>query len=482
MYYINCLLGLLGLFFLYCLYFYCDYYNNTIGGPVPLPFIGNVLLFIENDKNPVKINILLEAYKKYGQIWETYLPGNSIFNLQRCVYISSVDDVKCLLKDSFYNFEKGKIQYEIFNDLLGNGIFNSDGKLWKQQRKVASHKFSRNNLNNFMLKIFIAHADKLVTIIEEKSKNGIFDIQQLFFKYTFDAICEIGMGIDSSTLDDKFNSFENSFDKVQEIIERRFFNPIWKLQNYLKIGTESKFHQYIKNINQYIFNIIEQRTKNAIDLETKSDILSQFMLNESNKYKLRDVITNFLIAGRDTTASALTWCIYVLSKPEYEDILIKLRQEIFVSIAFEDPTFKQIQDMNYLYGFISEVLRLYPPVPIDTKICVKDTKLPCGVNIKKGERVFYSPLLMGHLESLWDEPEKIKPERWFENRNISQYKYPVFNAGYRLCLGKDMAYLEISVVLIYLLRNFDFALNAEKIEQITKITLNVKNGLFVSAC
>ena len=478
MFYIICLLGI---FFLYFFYFYWSYFNNTIGGPIPLPFIGNIFFFCENEKNTNKIKLLLYHHKSFGPIWETFLPTKSIFKLERGVHISLPIDLKCVLKDSFNNFEKGKIQYEIFYDLLGDGIFNSDGEKWKNQRKIASHKFSRNNLKLYMLDIFCKHADNLINNIENIEQNRFFDIQHLFFKYTFDAICEIGMGIDSSTLDKKFNSFGKSFDIIQELIEKRFFNPLWKIQNRLKIGDEKYFNKNIKNINNFIYNIIEKRKKETINLENKKDILSLFMLNESNNFKLKDVITNFLIAGRDTTATALTWAIYALCKDENQEILLNLREEIFKIIKFEKPTFKKIQSMSYLYGFISEILRLYAPVPIDTKICVKDTQLPSGIHINKDDRIFYSPLLMGHIDAFWDQPEKIKPERWIENRNISQYIFPVFNAGYRLCLGKEMAYLEISVVLIYLLRNFDFCLLSDNIEQITKITLNVKNGLFVSA-
>ena len=477
MYYILCILGL---FFLYCLYFYCNYYKNTIGGPVPYPFIGNLLFFVENDSKPNKTNYLLAHQNKYGPIWETFLPMNSIFKLERGVHISLPIDLKCVLKDSFNNFEKGENQYEIFNDLLGNGIFNSDGEIWKKQRKIASHKFSRNNLKLYMLDIFCKHADDLVNKIEKIKQNNFFDIQHVFFKYTFDAICEIGMGIDSSNFDNSFNLFGNSFDKVQETIERRFFNPLWKIQNKLDIGNEKNFNKNIKNINKFIYNIIQKRKNDITNLEKKNDILSQFMINENNKTKLKDIITNFMIAGRDTTATALTWCIYVLCKDENQEILLDLREEIFKTIGFEKPTFKKIHTMSYLYGFISEVLRLYSPVPVDTKICVKNTELPSGINVNKGDRIFYSPLLMGHIDAFWEEPEKIKPERWFENRNISQYIFPVFNSGYRICLGKEMAYLEISVVLIYLLRNFDFCLFSDNIEQITKITLNVKNGLLVS--
>ena len=59
---------------------------------------------------------------------------------------------------------------------------------------------------------------------------------------------------------------------------------------------------------------------------------------------------------------------------------------------------------------------------------------------------------MGNIDEKWENSEKLDPTRW--TKNHSSYKFPTFNAGYRLCLGKEMAYLEISIFLIYLIKNY----------------------------
>ena len=109
---------------------------------------------------------------------------------------------------------------------------------------------------------------------------------------------------------------------------------------------------------------------------------SNDMMINSNNY-LRDVIINFMVAGRDTTASALTWAIYELGRNP--DILKRLQQEV----NSKDCTMKSFQEMIYLNGFIHEILRLYPPIPVDCKVCLHNTILSNGVKIKKNDRVFY---------------------------------------------------------------------------------------------
>ena len=139
---------------------------------------------------------------------------------------------------------------------------------------------------------------------------------------------------------------------------------------------------------------------------------------------------------------------------------------------------KSLQKMNYLDGFIHEILRLYPPIPIDCKVCVHDTILSGGEKIRKNNRVFYLPLLTGQQSTIWVEPNKIIPERWY-TKTWTQYEFPVFNAGYRLCLGKPMAILEMKVFLYFFILHYDIDICQNKIEQISNITLNIKDGLWV---
>lgn len=481
--------------YLYFLYYLFLIFDNSIPGPIPLPFIGNLLIYLKNESNPDQLQLLKSNYQKYGMVWKTYLPNKSYFRLEKFINIVNPDDIKFVLKTNFNDFEKGKIQYDIFNDLLGDGIFNSDGNTWKKQRKIASHQFSRSKLNNYMLDIFIQHAELYIDYLQNNNITNI-DIQKLVFNYTFDTIFEIGLGIKSNSLITNFNNLGYHFDKAQLIISQRFKNPFWKIFKYLNIRDEAQLNHHILYINNYIYDIINKKYMSK-KISNNNDILSLFMIelnkinlnnnicnkkndilfNKKKNYKyLKNIITNFFIAGRDTTATALTWCIYLLCK--HTECYDKIKNEINTIIGNNSININLIQKMKYLRGFISEVLRLYPSVPIDTKVAIKDNILPSGYKINKGDRIVYIPYLMGNIDEIWENSNKLDPTRW--TKNHSSYKFTTFNGGYRLCLGKEMAYLEISIFLIYLIKNFKFVLNSNKIHQISSITLNIKNGLFVN--
>ncbi|KAG8065893.1 hypothetical protein GUJ93_ZPchr0004g39899 [Zizania palustris] len=103
-----------------------------------------------------------------------------------------------------------------------------------------------------------------------------------------------------------------------------------------------------------------------------------------NKY-IRDIILNFVIAGRDTTAGTLSWFLYVLCRNQ--------------RIKGQDRA-----------GSLSETLRLYPAVPIDAKYCFSDDTLPDGHAIRKGDMVNYqrTPYPMGRMTFLWETTPRVQ--------------------------------------------------------------------------
>jgi len=165
-----------------------------------------------------------------------------------------------------------------------------------------------------------------------------------------------------------------------------------------------------------------------------------------------------MIAGRDTTACLLTWAIYELN--EHPDMEEKVLQEIHELLAQSKyPTYESVMHgLQYTHAFLSETLRLHPPVPSDTKTAVKDDVLPDGTFIPAGAKVNYQPYIFGRLESLWGpDVTEFKPERWLSmEKEPPAYKFLSFNGGPRLCLGKQLAYYEAKMLLAMLLPKYKF--------------------------
>ncbi|KAF9611062.1 hypothetical protein IFM89_026942 [Coptis chinensis] len=121
-----------------------------------------------------------------------------------------------------------------------------------------------------------------------------------------------------------------------------------------------------------------------------------------------DMVISFIIAGRDTTSAALTWFFWLIS------CNFHVEKEILNEIMMENlkgSMYDEVKDMVYTHASLCESMRLYPPVPADTKEATGDDVLPDGTVVKKGMRVTYHPYAMGRMENLWGKDwADFKPE------------------------------------------------------------------------
>ena len=151
---------------------------------------------------------------------------------------------------------------------------------------------------------------------------------------------------------------------------------------------------------------------------------------EPSDKNLRDVILNILIAGRDTTANALSWAFYRLCI--HPEIQLKIRQEVSEVLNSKDSNrsgflnYEKVSALKYTEAFVMEVLRLHPSVPKEAKTVLKDDVLPDGTVVKRGDVVCFLPWAMGRDPKLWDDPLEFKPERFLDKPKPSPFIYTAF--------------------------------------------------------
>lgn len=402
----------------------------------------------------------------YTHLLRTSPTGTIHVHVLKNTITSNPENVEHILKTNFQNYPKGKPFSTILGDLLGRGIFNVDGESWKFQRKMASMELGSVAIRSYAMELVNEEIQtRLIPLMAATaaSANNVLDLQDILRRFSFDNICKFSFGLDPCCLLPSLpvSELAEAFDLASTLSAQRAMAAssfVWKAKRFFNLGNEKKLKEAVGVVNHFAQKMINE--KREMGVGTRKDLLSCFMGTVNDDVYLRDIVVSFLLAGRDTVAAGLTGFFALLSKnPEVE---ARVREEVDRIVGPGDgvsPSFEQTRGMHYLNAAVHESMRLFPPVQFDSKYATEDDVLPDGTFVRKGSRVTYHPYAMGRMERIWG-PDclEFKPERWLKDGVFvpkCPFKYPVFQAGVRVCLGKDLALVEMKCVAAALVRRFD---------------------------
>eukprot|EP00746_Dinoflagellata_sp_MGD_P076692 gnl/MRDRNA2_/MRDRNA2_308578_c0_seq1.p1 gnl/MRDRNA2_/MRDRNA2_308578_c0~~gnl/MRDRNA2_/MRDRNA2_308578_c0_seq1.p1 ORF type:complete len:291 (-),score=52.68 gnl/MRDRNA2_/MRDRNA2_308578_c0_seq1:20-892(-) len=228
--------------------------------------------------------------------------------------------------------------------------------------------------------------------------------------------------------------------------------------------------------------------------------------------QLRDDLMTMLIAGHETTASALTWAIFELT--QQPELLKRVQAEVdrYLPEADTLPTLDTIRDLELVRLCIAESLRMYPEPPLLIRRALEEDTLPAGsgdveVKLLRGMDLFLSVYNMQRSPLYWDNPDTFDPDRflrkkestvkgwagfdpakwrkqWYPNEAASDFAYLPFGGGSRKCVGDQFAMLESTVALASLVRRYEFEFAAptetpDKVGTATGATIHTRNGMWM---
>jgi cytochrome P450 len=190
-------------------------------------------------------------------------------------------------------------------------------------------------------------------------------------------------------------------------------------------------------------------------LALRRDLLANFLNSgeELSDQDYCDIILNFIIAGRDTTACTLSWLVFELAC--HPDAQARAKAEVDRVLQGREPTYELVNQMPFLSACMQEALRLHPPVPEDFKVCMRDSTLPDGTRVPAGTKVTYSNYGLARSPALYADARAFTPERWIDAAGalieLDEYQQPIFQSGNRICLGAAMARTEVRALISQLL-------------------------------
>lgn len=237
------------------------------------------------------------------------------------------------------------------------------------------------------------------------------------------------------------------------------------------------FHAALKTINAFVNPYIDRAlhlSPTELDQKTGSDTSYTFLHALArftrDRTVIRDQLVAILLAGRDSTAATLSWLFYELSR--HPSIVARLRAEITAHLGPDRraPTYADLKAMRYLQNCLAETLRLYPAVPFNVRMSLRDTTLPRGggpdgrdpVGVLADTAIGYSTLVMHRRPDLYPPPSAgfpdvgcFAPQRWEGGWAPRSWQYIPFNGGPRICVGQGFALAEMGYTVVRILQRFE---------------------------
>ncbi|KAL3427594.1 cytochrome p450 family protein [Phlyctema vagabunda] len=391
------------------------------------------------------------------------------------------ENIQAILATKFQDFDLGEIRRKNFHDVFGDGIFTSEGEAWQHDRAQLKPQFTRAQVSD--LDAAERHLQIMFKAFPEEGADGSteeFDIKPMFYRYTMDASTEFlfGQSVNSQTralspdnaskgeLEQDID-FAEALNFSQEYVAFRF-----RLARYYWLANSKKFQRACHNIKEFVGNFVQR----ALDPDNKRPaplpgqkekfvLIDALVAESTDATHVRDQALHLLAAGRDTTASLLSWTILLISR--HPDEFKKVREAVLSQFGSEQTptgefnfsTLKACKPLTYL---LFETLRLYPLLPMNGRRAVRNTTLPTGggpdgkqpIPIRKGEQVGFSTYVLHRRQDIWGEDaDEFRPSRW-EGRKLG-WEFIPFSGGPRICLGQQYALNEASYVVARFVQRYD---------------------------
>ena len=471
---------------LFLTYWYLKQKYFTLRGPLPglAPefFFGNMRQTGMLTENKSIANVHLELKRQFGDIYRFWMGGAQF------VSVCNADDVQHIFQHR-HIYDQGDVHVEKFSLLFHDALICNKGRrrgypfLKRLTRSRVGAKYRRHaslTLPLFRRGKIMKNFDVIVDctdrfLLDHWRSSNAMDIhtdivqqsQRLFlavFGYiAFDYDLEAPAG----------NVLTVALQDFIQIFVKTLYMPKFMGKIYLELS--SRYHRALANIRKYLDAIMtqEQTEKQVDDNDRKRTSLiaslvhsmqkdehAEAMKSEEEKQGLsRDEIVDemllFLVAGFETTSTALAWCIHLLSKnPRVQS---KLKAEL-MDISF---SVDRLDEMVYLDAAIREVLRFAPPSNGTVRTLTADDRLPTtGALLHKGEQVTIPFYNLARDTRYWNiDPEQFFPERFLEN-GLDRHHHPFalipFGGGHRQCIGQDLARFELKVIVARLMQSVTF--------------------------
>jgi len=426
-------------------------------GPRPWPLVGNTF--------QVRMSRLHQDIEhwigRYGPILKARLGRMDL------VIVSDHQLITDMLKNRPEGFRRPSRLNEVIRELgVHRGVFTAEGEAWQRQRRMVMASFSPAHVRSYFPSLQRVTQRLQTRWLDAARAQRPIDLQADLMRFTVDAISGLAFGTETRTLESDDDVIQKHLDKVFPAIYRRV-NAIVPYWRWVRLPADRTLDRSLKVVHQAIDEFIAQARARLQDPARRAhpaNLLEAMIVaadEPDSGVDDRDVAGNvftLLLAGEDTTATTLSWMLYLLSRnPE---ALARARAEA-LRVAPDAGAFtpEQMADLSYIEACAHEAMRLKPVGPFNAVETLQD-QVVGDVLVPRGTPIFCVLRHDNLNERYFSQADRFEPQRWLDGQGLSEatnakrVSMP-FGAGPRICPGRYLALLEIKLAMAMILNTFD---------------------------
>lgn len=411
-----------------------------------------------------------------GKISRIKLPGVYLF------LVKFPDIVREVLVTEYASYPKHDIVDTALKPLLGSSIFTTNGPVWERQRRMLDPAFGQAKLKD-VFQLMRGGSDALLQRLDSIPDGGTVDIELEMTHVTADIILRtiLSDALDAEGAHRIYHAFSEFQEHAVLMIQMRILRlPLWLVPR-----SQRAWKKTAREVRSLLADTIRHRYEASLRNEPsdRRDILqslleirdpedgSAFTLEE-----LVDQVAMLFLAGHETSASALSWALFLIAKcPEVQQ---QLHEETLRVLGTQDPEFQHIARHKMIRNVFKETMRLYPPVGFLTFRKATNGHQLGGMNVPEGSPVAVSPWLVHRNRDLWERPDEFDPSRFEDTRDQPACSFIPFGQGPRICMGAAFATQEAMLILASLTRRYRFeAIPGDEPEPTSRLTIRSLNGI-----
>lgn len=427
---------------------------KTLDGPKGLPFLGSIF-----EIDLPRLHQQIEVWEKeFGSVFKLKLAGIKLIVISDPVLIQKI------LKLRPKEFQRASKMNRIIREQGIHGLFNAEKEDWEKHRSIITKGLDVKHQKQFFPELKII-TERLYNKWEKDAIDGNeIDIQQDFLRYTVDVTTSIAFGIQMNTIEENGGVIQDHLEKIFPMIFKRINDPI-PFYKLFKGKKDKEFDLALKEIHAFIDDIIvkgKEKIKNNPELmENPGNVLEAILvaaetMDGFGDEEVKGNLLTLLMAGEDTTAHTLSWAMTQMTQhPEaVQAIQVEADEVLGDAVMFE--VYEDHNRLKYTEAVANETMRIKPVAPIVLNEPTEDIEFD-GYLFKKGHRLVMQTRIGAMKDDYFTDAEQFNPNRWLLASRCPMHNtdaFMPFGAGPRFCPGRNLALLEMKMILSMLYKNF----------------------------